>query len=97
MPTMQADGVIPYDREALVWVTIFHGRDSIKGCYCGWAELGKSHAEHVANVYEEQVLAKHPVPPDPASSVGGVRIYCGTHLCNCPTCVANCPKCSHLR
>lgn len=27
---------------------IEHSRYDITGCRCGWAELGKSHAEHVA-------------------------------------------------
>lgn len=30
-------------------VLIEHARTSIKGCHCGWAELGKSHTEHVAH------------------------------------------------
>lgn len=31
---------------------IQHSRTSIKGCHCGWAELGRSHAEHVAKVLD---------------------------------------------
>lgn len=42
-----------YDRKLLVHVIVHHGRDGINGCFCGWAELGKDHGEHVANVYEE--------------------------------------------
>lgn len=44
--------VIPYNRVVLVNTIIYHGRTNIRGCHCGWAELGKSHAEHVANMYE---------------------------------------------
>lgn len=35
---------------------IQHSRTSIKGCHCGWAELGRSHAEHVAKVLDEKKL-----------------------------------------
>jgi len=50
--------VLPYDRDVLINVLIYHYRRDIKGCGCGWAELGKSHPEHVATVYEESVLAR---------------------------------------
>ncbi len=29
-----------------------HARYDIRGCRCGWAELGKSHAVHVAKVLD---------------------------------------------
>lgn len=29
-----------------------HMRYDIRGCHCGWAELGKSHAVHVAKVLD---------------------------------------------
>jgi len=48
----------PYNREVLVTVLIYHQRKDIEGCYCGWAEPGKSHAEHVAAIYEESVTAR---------------------------------------
>lgn len=35
---------------------IEHGRDDIKGCRCGWGELGKSHPEHVARVLTDAGL-----------------------------------------
>jgi len=47
-----------YDREVLVNVLIYHQRESISGCICGWSVLGASHAEHVADVYEAAMLAK---------------------------------------
>jgi hypothetical protein len=50
-------GMTDYDRDALVQTIIYHGRTSIKGCHCGWAELGKRHAEHVADVYEASMTA----------------------------------------
>ncbi len=47
----------PYDREVLVDVLVYHGRNGIKGCRCVWADLGRSHPEHVADVYEQRVTA----------------------------------------
>jgi hypothetical protein len=47
--------VVDYNRKILVSTLTYHGRDEIEGCQCGWAELGKSHPEHVANVYEMRV------------------------------------------
>lgn len=47
-----------YDRVVLVEVLIYHYRDGLKGCGCGWAELGRSWPEHVATVYEESVAAR---------------------------------------
>jgi hypothetical protein len=49
-----------YDRQALVTVLIYHTRDGIKGCRCGWAKLGASWAEHVADVYEQTVGVRKP-------------------------------------
>lgn len=43
---------IQYTRAALVHTVTYHGRKGIEGCFCGWAELGKSHPEHVADMYE---------------------------------------------
>lgn len=47
-----------YDRDVLVHVVTYHGRNGIEGCRCGWSVLGKSHSEHVANVYEAMVAGK---------------------------------------
>lgn len=60
-----------YNRDILVNVLVYHYRktDSISsGCGCGWAELGKSHSEHVANMYEMAVTLK-PVEEDIALHV----------------------------
>lgn len=43
------------DRKVLVEVLIYHYRDDIKGCGCGWAELGKSWPEHVITVFEDSL------------------------------------------
>lgn len=33
-------------------ILIAHQRTGIGGCLCGWAHLGHSHAEHVAEILE---------------------------------------------
>lgn len=56
---MNGDGrLIIYDREVLVDVLVYHWATNTSGCGCGWAELGKSHPEHVANVYEESMCIR---------------------------------------
>lgn len=50
--------MIPYDREELTITIINHGRTRIERCCCGWSVLGASHAEHVADEYEEAVVKK---------------------------------------
>ena len=55
---MWAESALRYDRDVLVDILIYHTRRDIKGCRCGWAELGRSWPEHVATVYEEAVNAK---------------------------------------
>lgn len=52
-----------HDRAALVDVLVYHWRTETSGCGCGWAVLGASHAEHVADVYEME-LARHVCGPD---------------------------------
>lgn len=49
---------VPYDRAALVTVLVYHYRKDAQYCGCGWGELGRSHAEHVADVYEESVRVR---------------------------------------
>lgn len=49
---------VRYDRSVLVEILVYHYRKDITGCGCGWAELGKSWPDHIANVYEECVLAR---------------------------------------
>lgn len=46
---------VKYDRKVLVEVLIYHWATSTSGCGCGWAELGHSHAEHIADIYELSV------------------------------------------
>lgn len=41
-----------YSRSLLVEILIYHQRTDTSGCHCGWAVLGASYAEHVADVYE---------------------------------------------
>lgn len=51
--------VATYDRSALVQVLIYHPRMQTGSCLCGWGErpehLGYSHAEHVADIYEQTI------------------------------------------
>ncbi len=47
-----------YDREVLVNVLVYHQATRTSGCHCGWAVLGASHAEHVADIYEGSVAIK---------------------------------------
>lgn len=49
---------VPYDRAVLADILVYHYRESIKGCSCGWSELGRSWPEHVATVYEETVKGR---------------------------------------
>lgn len=49
---------VGYDRKVLVDVFVYHQRTLTAGCACGWSVLGASHAEHVADIYEESVRAK---------------------------------------
>lgn len=38
-------------------VLITHSRTSIEGCHCGWADLGHSHAQHVADMLADHLVA----------------------------------------
>lgn len=44
-----------YRRSTLVTTLIEHQRLENGACACGWAELGRSYARHVAEAYEEKV------------------------------------------
>lgn len=46
-----------HNHASLVTVLVYHQRLDIEQCACGWAELGESYAEHVAQVYEEGLRA----------------------------------------
>jgi len=52
---------VTYVRGLLVGVLVAHQPTSTSGCICGWAVLGASHAEHVADVYEAATGYR---PPD---------------------------------
>lgn len=41
-----------YNRALLVQILIYHRPNENSSCCCGWGELGRSWAEHVANMYE---------------------------------------------
>ncbi len=47
-----------YDREVLMDVANRHHKVEIKGCICGYAKLGATIGEHVADVYEERMQTK---------------------------------------
>lgn len=49
-----------YDRTLLVDVLVHHARSDITGCLCGWAKLGASWPEHVADVYEQALSQQTP-------------------------------------
>lgn len=49
------EGVLIHDHDLLVEVLVYHWRTSTSACGCGWSELGRSHAEHVAQVYEQSL------------------------------------------
>jgi hypothetical protein len=56
------ENIIPYDRKVLVEVLIYHQRKNVRYCECGWGELGKSHAEHVADIYEMSIKERVKCP-----------------------------------
>ena len=39
-------------RQLAAAILVAHQRYDITSCLCGWAELGRSHAEHVASVLD---------------------------------------------
>lgn len=44
-----------YNRAILIEVLVYHWATNTSGCGCGWRELGKSHPEHVVNIYEASI------------------------------------------
>ena len=47
--------------ETAVAILVAHHRRDIRGCLCGWSELGKSHAWHqVAMLREAALLVDDP-------------------------------------
>jgi hypothetical protein len=53
-----SENKIFYNRDILVQVLIYHQRKDSQYCACGWGDLGKSHPEHVADIYEMSVKEK---------------------------------------
>lgn len=51
---------VGYDRQVMVDVLVYHYRRDGASCGCGWSELGRSHPEHVADVYEQSMAAREP-------------------------------------
>lgn len=49
---MSVDGIIA----EVAQILIAHQRFDIKGCRCGWAELGQSHAKHQAQALSDAGL-----------------------------------------
>ena len=45
-------------RRCLVEVLVYHWATSTSGCGCGWAILGASWPEHVADVFQESWAAR---------------------------------------
>jgi hypothetical protein len=48
----------PEMRACLVEVLVYHWATSTSGCGCGWAVLGASYSEHVADVFEKSWVAR---------------------------------------
>jgi len=69
---------VPYRRDVLIEVIVYHQRRDIVGCACGWAVLGASHPEHVATVYEESVRHREAGSTDPRCEVCGAELADGS-------------------
>lgn len=46
---------LQYDRKAMVHAIVYHQRRDGGSCMCGFNQLGRSQAEHVADMYEQVV------------------------------------------
>ncbi len=49
---------IPFDRKLMIDILVYHWRTNNSGCGCGWAELARSHPEHVVEVYEMSIIGR---------------------------------------
>jgi hypothetical protein len=49
---------IPFNRDVMMTVLIYHQRKDISVCGCGWSKLGHSHAKHVVEVYEMSMIRR---------------------------------------
>jgi hypothetical protein len=54
-PPCPCGAPVAYARGMLVTVLVYHQRANIGACGCGWSVPGASHAEHIADVYEQAV------------------------------------------
>jgi hypothetical protein len=52
-----SEAPLTHRRDVLVSTLIYHYRKNSESCGCGWGELGHSHPEHVADVYEMSLRA----------------------------------------
>lgn len=63
-----------YRRDVLVDVLVHHWPTRTNGCECGWAVLGASFPEHVADVYEDaqrgHPIGRHGGPSFPGGETG---------------------------
>ncbi len=48
----------PFVREVMINVLIYHQPTNTSGCHCGWGELGRSHSEHIVEIYEMSILRR---------------------------------------
>lgn len=47
---------LPFVRKVMISVLVYHQPTSTSGCHCGWGELGRSHPEHVVEIYEMSII-----------------------------------------
>jgi hypothetical protein len=60
--------------DAVAALLIEHARYDIRGCRCGWADLGKSHAAHVAKVLDAAGLLAAETGPKPPPDTSWIRM-----------------------
>jgi len=65
VPNVHRQKPLRYDRQILINILVYHYRKNASDCGCGWAELGKLHSEHVADVYEDSVRLRRIDGNDP--------------------------------
>jgi hypothetical protein len=49
---------LPFVREIMISVLVYHQPTNTSGCHCGWGELGRSHPEHVVEIYEMSITRR---------------------------------------
>ncbi len=47
---------LPFVRKVMINVLVYHQPTNTSGCHCGWGKLGRSHAEHVVEIYEMSII-----------------------------------------